>query len=42
MFSKLSEVSSRILSVVSKTMEVAHKQSYCNIALEIEKAACLS
>ena len=42
MFSKLSEVSFRILSVVSKTMEFAHKQSYCNIAIEIEKAARFS
>ena len=39
-FSKLSEVSSRILGVVSKTMELSRKQGYCNIGLKIEKAAC--
>ena len=39
-FSQLSEVSSRILGVVSKTMEFSRKQGYCNIAIEIEKSAC--
>ena len=39
-FSKLSEVSSRILGVVSKTMEVTRKQNYSDYALDIEKAAC--
>ena len=39
-FSKLSEVSSRILGVVSKATEFAQKQGYCNIVLEIEKASC--
>ena len=38
-FSKLSEVSSSILGVVSKTMEFGHKQGYYNIVLEIEKAS---
>ena len=28
--------------MVSKTIELARKQGYCNVAFEIEKAACFS